>query len=158
MNYFTKWPEAYVIPSQEVLTVVEALVTNFFCRFGVPRELHNDQVPNFESRLMQKVLQRLGLDKRCTTPLHPQLDGMVERYIRTVKEHLQKVVMSHQRDWDTRLPIFLLAYRAVTHDTTGLTPASLVFGREFQLPCELQFWALSPSPTSNDPQSITRKI
>jgi hypothetical protein len=61
MDYFTKWPEAYAIPSQEASTVAEALVTNFFCRFGVPRELHSDQGRNFESRLIQ-VLKRLGHD------------------------------------------------------------------------------------------------
>jgi hypothetical protein len=55
---------------------------------------------------------------------------MVECYIRMVEEHLQKIVTSRQRDWDSRLPIFLLAYRAPTHDTMGLTLASLVFGRE----------------------------
>jgi hypothetical protein len=51
MDYFTKWPEVYAIPSQEVSTVSDALVTNF-CRFRVPRELHSDQSPNFEFRLM----------------------------------------------------------------------------------------------------------
>jgi hypothetical protein len=66
---------------------------------------------------------------------------MVERYIKTIQEHLQKVVASHQRDWDKRLPLFLLAYRASTHDTTGLTPASLSFGREHRLPCDLLFGA-----------------
>jgi hypothetical protein len=53
---------------------------------------------------------------------------MVERYIKTVDERLRKVVASHQRDWDARLPIFLLAYRASTHGSNGLTPANLVFG------------------------------
>jgi hypothetical protein len=66
---------------------------------------------------------------------------MVEHYFKTVEEHLHKVVASHQRDWDERLPFFLLAYRASTHDTTGLTPASLVFGRELRLPCDLLFGA-----------------
>jgi hypothetical protein len=55
---------------------------------------------------------------------------MVERYIRMVKEPIRKVVASHQRDWDTRLPIFLLIYRASTHNTMGLTLGSLVFRRE----------------------------
>jgi hypothetical protein len=64
---------------------------------------------------------------------------MVERYIKTIEEHLRKVVASHQRDWDERLDLFLLAYRASTHDTTGFTPASLVFGRELRLPCDLLF-------------------
>jgi hypothetical protein len=61
------------------------------------------------------------VSKTCTMPLHPQLNGMVERYIKTVKDHLRKVVASHQGDWDTRLTTFLLVYRASTHDTMGFT-------------------------------------
>jgi hypothetical protein len=38
-NYFIKWPNAYAIPNQVASTVAEELVTNFFCRFGVVREL-----------------------------------------------------------------------------------------------------------------------
>jgi hypothetical protein len=68
MDYFTKWPEAYAIPNQEAATVAEALVTNFFCRFEVPRELHSDQGRNFEPRLMQEVLQLLGVHKTHHTP------------------------------------------------------------------------------------------
>jgi hypothetical protein len=139
MDYFTKRLEAYAIPNQEASTVVEVLVNNFFCRLGIPRELHRDQGRNFESRLLQEVLQCLGVSKTCTTPLHPHSDGMVERYNKTIKEHLRKVVAPHQRTWDERLPLFLLDYRAASHDTTGLTPASLVFGRELQLPCNLLF-------------------
>jgi hypothetical protein len=41
-QYVTKWPEAYAIPDQEASTVAEALVTNFFRRFGIPRQLHSD--------------------------------------------------------------------------------------------------------------------
>jgi hypothetical protein len=37
MDCFTKWPEAYAIPDQEASTVADALVTSFFCRFGMPR-------------------------------------------------------------------------------------------------------------------------
>jgi hypothetical protein len=29
---------------------------------------------------------------------------MVERYVKTIEEHLRKVVSMHQRDWDERLP------------------------------------------------------
>jgi hypothetical protein len=80
---------------------------------------------------------------------------MVKRHIKTVEEHLQKIVASHQRDWDSRISIFLLAYRASTHDATDLTPASLVFGRKLRLPCQLLF---ETPPIRNDPQWITRQI
>jgi hypothetical protein len=66
---------------------------------------------------------------------------MVERYVKTVEEHLRKVVSTHQGDWDERLPSFLLAYRASTHKTTGVTPASMVFGWELRLHCDLMFGA-----------------
>jgi transposase InsO family protein len=63
--------------------VAEALVTDFFCPFGVPREVHSDQGRNFESHLTQEILQRLGVSKTHTTPLHPQSNGMIERYMKT---------------------------------------------------------------------------
>jgi hypothetical protein len=75
------WLEAYAIPNQEALTVAEALVTNFFCRFGVLQELHSDQCRNFKSHLIQEDLQCLGVRKTYITPLHLQSDVMVERYM-----------------------------------------------------------------------------
>jgi hypothetical protein len=114
--------------------VADALVTKFFCRFGVPRELHSDQGRNFESRLMLEILERLGINKTRTS-VHPHSDGM--RYVKTLQEHLRKVVSTDQWDWDDRLPIFLFAYRASTHETTGMTPANMVFERKLRLPCDL---------------------
>ena len=75
MDYLAKWPEVYAIPNQAASTVADTLVTHFFCRFGVPIELHSDQGRNFESRLMQEVLERLGVNKTRTTPLHPSQMG-----------------------------------------------------------------------------------
>jgi hypothetical protein len=48
MDYFTKWPEVYAVPNQEATTNTESLVTDFCCRFGIPRELHSDQGRNFD--------------------------------------------------------------------------------------------------------------
>ena len=140
MDCFAKWP-VYAIRKQEASTVVDALVTNFFCRFGIPMQLHNDQGRNFQSRLMKEVLERLRLNKARTTQLHPQTYRMVKRFVKTIEKHLRKVVSTHQRDWDERLPIFLLAYWASTHETTGVTPTNMVFGRKLRLLCDLMFWS-----------------
>jgi hypothetical protein len=63
----------------------------------------------------------------------------MEQYVTTAEEHLRKVVSAHRRDWDERLHIFMLACRASTHETISTTPASMVFGRELHLPCDLLF-------------------
>lgn len=139
MDYFTKWPEVFALPNQEATTVAETLVDNVFSRFGVPLELHSDQGRNFESNVFKKICTILGIKKTRTTPLHPQSDGMVERFNKTIEEHLTKVVEKHQRDWDEHLPLFLMAYRSAVHNTTGLTPARILFGKELRLPCDLKF-------------------
>ncbi|XP_063215566.1 retrovirus-related Pol polyprotein from transposon 412 isoform X1 [Bacillus rossius redtenbacheri] len=139
MDYFSKWPEAYALPNQEATTIADTLVNNFICRFGVPMELHSDQGRNFESTVFQEVCRLLGINKTRTTALHPQSDGMVERFNRTLEEHLAKVVAEHQQDWDQHIQLFLMAYRAAIHDSTGQTPASIVFGQELRLPCDIKF-------------------
>ena len=97
--------------------MADALMINFFCRFGFPMVLHNYQGQIFESNLMQGVKARLEVSKTRTTPLHPLSYGMVERYVKTIKEHSTKVTLTYKQHWDEWLPIFLLAYRASTHET-----------------------------------------
>lgn len=88
MDYFSKWPEAYALPNQEAVTVANVLVSQFFSRFGVPAELHSDQGRHFESHIFQEVCTLLGIHKTRTTALHPQSDGMVERYNQTLEKRI----------------------------------------------------------------------
>ncbi|GFU52859.1 retrovirus-related Pol polyprotein from transposon 412 [Trichonephila clavipes] len=88
MDYFTKWPEVYPIPDQEAPTVAEAVVQHWISRYGVPLQLHSDQGRNFVSAVLKGVCELLGIDKTKTTPLHPQSDGMVERFNRTILNNL----------------------------------------------------------------------
>ena len=43
MDYFIKWPEAYVEPDQSAETTASCLVNEMFARLGVPGELHSNQ-------------------------------------------------------------------------------------------------------------------
>ena len=103
-DYFTKWTESYPLPNQEATTVAEKLVNDFICCFGVPRELHSDQGRNFESKVFAEICKLLDIEKTRTTPLHPQSDGQVERFNRTVVKMLRGKIREDQKDWDLQLP------------------------------------------------------
>ncbi len=137
MDYFTKWPEAYAVPNQEAGTVAEVLLEGMFDRFGVPAEVHSDQGRNFESKLFSDFYRQVGIRKTRTTPLHPQSDGLVERYNRTLATQLALCVSRDQKDWDLQLPLVLLATRSAVQETTGCTPALLMLGRELRTPSSL---------------------
>ena len=136
-DYFTKWTESYAIPNQKAATVAEKLVSKFVCRFGVPHELHSDQGTNFESKVMAEVCKLLDIEKTRTSPLHPQSDGQVERYNRTLVEMLRGKLQENQEDWDLKLQTCMMAYRSSVHESTGETPNMLMLGREIEVPLDV---------------------
>ena len=138
-DYFTKWVEAYPLENQRAEIVAEVLVKEFISRFGVPMQIHSDQGRNFESAVFSGVCNLLGIDKTRTTALHPESDGMVERFNRTLENQLAIFVERHQKDWDDHVPLLMMSYRSAVHESTKQTPAKLMFGRELNLPIDLLF-------------------
>ena len=129
------------MPNMEAITIARIFVNEFIWCFGVPEQLHMDQGRNFESALIREVCRMLGITKTCTTPYHPQLDGMIERFNCTILNMLSTVtvVSDYEHNWDLHLPTLMLAYRTSCHKTTGATPLSLVYGQEAKLPEDILF-------------------
>ncbi|KAL9967721.1 hypothetical protein ACROYT_G026010 [Oculina patagonica] len=103
-DYFSKWTESYAVPNQEAVTVAEKLVSEFVCRFGVPREIHSDQGINFESKVMAEVCKLLDIEKTKTTPLHPRSDGQrLAGAHEVVRRHLGRAAERLKRNYDKRV-------------------------------------------------------
>ena len=109
----------------------------------MPAQLLSDRGKAFLSKLMLEVYQLIGVHKTNTTAYHPQTDGLVERFHRTLTDMLSKTVETHGRDWDERLPYVLFAYRASLQESTKESPFFLLYGRDPRLPTET---TLSPQP------------
>ncbi|GFY05472.1 retrovirus-related Pol polyprotein from transposon 412 [Trichonephila clavipes] len=98
----------------------------------------------------------LAIDKTRTTALHPQSDGMVERFNRTILNSLSLLVSSKQQDWDIKLPFFLLAYRSAVHETTGYSSSQMLFRRYLRLPADLLFSRPPDAPLT--PEEYIEKL
>ena len=120
-------------------TVARLLVHEFICRFGVPENLHTDQGRNFEAEIIKEICKLLDIKKIRTSPYHPQSDGMIERFNRTLLNMLSTAVEKNCNDWDMQLPMLLLAYRTSMQETTGVTPFSVMFSRSARLPIDIEF-------------------
>ena len=125
----TRYPEAILLRCTDGHRVAEELIV-FFSRMGIPREILSDQGTNFMSQLLKEIYRHLHIHTIRTTPYHPQTDGLVERFNKTLKSMLKKVMSEEGRDWDTLLPYIIFAYREVPQAATGFSPFELVFGRE----------------------------
>ena len=136
-DYYSKWMEALPVPNQEAPTVAEKLVDEVFLRFSPPEQLHSDQGRQFESALIAKICKLLQIWKTRTTPYHPQCDGLVERFNRTLLSMLATCAEGHPFDWEQQLRKVCMAYNISVQSSTGFTPFYLMFGRQARLPVDI---------------------
>ena len=147
VDYLTKWLEVFATKDQTALTIAKLFVQQIVSRHGVPTQLLSDRGPAFLSHLLTEVCSLLGVKKVNTTAYHPQTDGLVERFNRTLTAMLSKKVDASGKDWDEHLPFVLFAYRASIQESTQESPFYLLYGRDPKLPSAL---GLEREPTRQD--------
>lgn len=130
VDHFSGWAEAYPITDKRSASVWQPLYSEFFCRFGFPNVLVTDQGTEFNSTEMREGLRRLSIEHRRTSPYHPQTNGCVERFNRSLKDTLRKLVNNDTSAWETQLPEALLAYRMAESQSRNSSPYFALFGME----------------------------
>ncbi|GCB83951.1 hypothetical protein scyTo_0024658, partial [Scyliorhinus torazame] len=146
VEYLTRHHVAVAIPDKRAETVARAFLEHYVLRHGVPERVLSDQGQEFEADVFRLLCQSLGIEKLRTTAYHPQANGMVERFNRTLASKLRCVTDPHQRDWDDHLPYKVLAYNTTVHTSTKQTPFFLRHGHEARLPTDLLLGAPAPQP------------
>ncbi|XP_075774682.1 uncharacterized protein LOC142826318 [Pelodiscus sinensis] len=129
LDYATRYPEAVPLRNTYATTIATELM-KLFSRVGLPREILTDQGTNFTSRVMSELCRLFQIKSIRTSVYHPQTDGLVERFNRTLKGMLRRFTEQDPRDWDTLLPALLFAVREAPQASTGFSPFELLYGRQ----------------------------
>jgi len=75
---------------------------------------------------------------KTSTPEHPQSNGLVERFNRTIQVIMTKLLIEEDEEWDEILPYALQAYRGTYHETLRMSPFKATFGSEMTTIMSLQ--------------------
>lgn len=128
LDYATRYPEAIPLRTATGKAVAKELF--LLCsRVGIPEEILTDQGSCFMSNVMKAFCQLLKVKQIRTSVYHPQTDGLVERFNKTLKQMLRKMIETDGKDWDQLLPYLLFAIREVPQASTGFSPFELLYGR-----------------------------
>ena len=140
----TRWPEAIPIPDMSAQTVVDAFLMHWVARYGVPTTCCTDQAQIFKSTLWTELMNILGCQRKRSCSYHPQAQGMIERFHRSLKNAIK--AQTNPTNWVDSLPLILLSLRTAVKQEIGLSPAEMLYGTTLQLPGEI----LMSTPQTTD--------
>jgi len=90
--------------------------------YGIPDSVLSNNGPQFAAVILQGVLKALGIDTNYATPYHPQTNGQVERFNKTLVKQLRNYVSDHVVTWSRNLSLVVTAYNFQEHSSTGQVP------------------------------------
>lgn len=150
----TGWPEAFPVKDIFAETIAKTVYEGWITRFGCPIKITTDQGRQFESNLFAQLMKFLGVNKLRTTPYHPQSNGTVERWHRSLKSALMARLIECN-SWIQELPTVLYGLRAVPRDETSVSAAEFLYGLTIRLPGDFYD---KPKVTDCNAQEYVQKI
>jgi len=131
---YSRYPEVEIVQSTSARAVIPKLDA-IFARHGIPQNVKTDNGSPFNSKDFKDFAEYLGFHHRRVTPLWPEANGEVERFMRSLKKCVQTAT-AERLNWKQELWKFLRQYRATPHCTTDISPYEAMTGRKMstQLP------------------------
>ena len=129
----TKWIE--VLPTKDISSSATiSMMRHVFSHFGLPMTLVTDNGTNFCSKEFELFLSKNGIRHITSAPYQPSTNGQAENSVKILKMFLKHC---NGEDWKSKLDKFLFQYRVTPHQTTGVSPAELMFGRKLRTVLDL---------------------
>ena len=123
---FSKYIEVEAIADKSAKTVAKTIMETWVTRYSTPKEIVTDGGKEFANELLNELCKELGILHKTTTPYHPQTNGAVEVFNRTMKHFLATAIEAPFTDWECLLPALRLCYNTSVSKATQMTPFSLV--------------------------------
>ncbi len=74
-----------------VSTIVNFLYYEIICRYGCFKHLYTDRRTEFVNKIVQDLIERFRVKHHRSTPYRPQVNGLVERFNKTLCDSFMKL-------------------------------------------------------------------
>ena len=128
----SRWVEAFPLKNITAQECADTFLHGWVARYGLPTDVTSDRGTQFTSSIWRHLAETLGVTVHHTTAYHPQANGMIERFHRSLKASLKARLST--TSWMDQLPWVMLGQRITTKEDLGISPAEVVFRHKLQYP------------------------
>ncbi len=119
IDVFTRFVRAVPVPDEKATTIARVVVDEWVSIFGPMVRLLSDRGPSLIGKVVDEMAELLGIGRLLTYPLHPQANGTVERWNRTVVRDLASFVSTGESDWDEHVALACFRYNSACAKRRG---------------------------------------
>lgn len=139
IDAFSKFGWAYRAKDKTAETFADVLLKHFHNE-GFWRILHTDNGREFVNSNVQNVLSQTNSRHVTGRPYHPQSQGQVERFNRTIKTRIHSLMIESE-EWTNSISRIVFNYNSCKHRATGVKPfvlfkstdpSSILYQQNFQ--------------------------
>ena len=98
VEYVTKWAEAEPVDTCSNEIATKFIYENIITRFGCPITLISDQGSQFINKTIKALTDQFKIDHRHSTTYHPQSNGEIEAFNKTLTKGLKKTCNTNKDD------------------------------------------------------------
>lgn len=144
----SKWIDVFKCKHLSSQSVIKHL-SRAFSYFGLPDHIHTDNGSAFTANDFNEFCASNGIRHTTNGAFHPQTNGLAERAVQNFKNAMVKL----EGNIENRVNRFLLRYRSTVQESTLMTPAKLLQGRELVTKLD----RIRPQPKQKDSLRTTNQ-
>jgi len=130
LHVLSKYIQLYPIKKATTETILRKITTEFIPKIGPIEQLLTDNGTQFHSKKWFRQTKTLGIQLRHTTTYHLE-SNPVERANREIWRMLRTYCHAKHTNWVRWLPNIKYWINNSHHQSTGHTPAHVIFGQEY---------------------------
>ncbi|NXP31637.1 POL4 protein, partial [Leiothrix lutea] len=146
VDHLTHWVEVFPTKKETAQSVLKIILENIIPQYGIVNYIDSDRGSHFTARVLQQVMEALGIRWELHTPWHSQSSGRVERMNKTLKNVLSNLIQETRMNWLRSLSLALLRIRTRPWADIGASPYEMLFGKTTEKPLRKRGYLPQTSP------------
>ncbi|KAG0427963.1 Pro-Pol polyprotein [Dictyocoela muelleri] len=127
IDSFSKFGWIYKSKRKDSNSFSKILMKHFY-REGLWSKFHSDNGGEFVNNQVDNILEQFNIESIHGRPYHPQSQGQIERFNRTIKSRLRKSFQLNEFNWIKKIDKIVYFYNNSFHRATGIKPFILFKG------------------------------